>query len=173
MTFVYPVWTSRQVRTADCYLIVTARRRLSRNRFLLSSVCMSDLAWRRTEQAHRPIGSVVRTSASTNQKSQVNTRLNQSEASGAIASTNRKSCEQAHQPIRSVGRTSALTNQKSFTKQRRSIRRRSTNQISSGREHWRTPRHARRTDFLRTNFLSSDSSLSQNHGSSNQIPPSE
>ena len=183
MTFVYPVWTSRQVRTADCYLIVTARRRLSRNRFLSSSVCIYDLAWRRTEQSHRPIRSVgsnrldqsevVRTSASTNKKHWANKRLDQSEASGAIASTNRKSCKQAHPPIRSVGRTSALTNHKSFTKQRRSIRRRSTNQISSGREHWRTPRHARRTDFLRTNFVSSDSSSSQTHGSANQIPTSE
>ena len=85
-----PVWTSRQVRTADCYLIVTARRRLSRNRFLLSSVFMSDLAWRKTEQAHQPIGSVG------------SNRLDQSEASD----------EQAHRPIRSVGRTSASTNRK-------------------------------------------------------------
>ena len=76
-----PVWTSRQVRTADCYKIVTARRRLLRNRFLSSSVCMSDLAWRRTAQAHRPIRSVGRTSASTNQKCRA----------------------QAHRPIRSVG----------------------------------------------------------------------
>ena len=75
-----PVWTSRQVRTADCYIIVTARRRLSRNRFLLSSICMSDLAWQNTEQAHRPIGTVGYK------------RINQSEASG----------EQAHRPIRSV-----------------------------------------------------------------------
>ena len=75
-----PVWTSRQVRTADCYIIVTARRRLSRNRFLSSRVCMSDLAWRRTAQAHRPIRSVGRTSASTNQKRRA----------------------QAHRPIRSV-----------------------------------------------------------------------
>ena len=116
-----PVWTSRQVRTADCYLIVTARRRLSRNRFLSSSVCMSDLALRRQnkridqseasyKQAQQPIRSVGRTIASTNQKRRANKRIDQSEVS----------CEQAQRPIRSVGRTSASTNQKIFTKQRRS-----------------------------------------------------
>ena len=145
------------VKTGQNGVLLSNRHRKktpSCNRFLSSSVCMSDLAWRRTEQAHRPIGSVVRTSASTNQKRRANKRLDQSEASG----------KQAHRPIRTVGRTSASTNQKSFTKQRR---RRSINKISSVREHWRTPRHARMTDFLRTNFLSSYSSPSQNHGSAN------
>ena len=107
-----PVWTSRQVRTADCYLIVTARRRLSRNRFLLSSVCMSNLAWRRTEQAHRPIGSVG------------SNRLDQSEAS----------CEQAHRPIRSVSRTSASTNQKHQAQEHRPIRSVRRNHIDQSEE---------------------------------------
>ena len=73
-----PVWTSRQVRTAGCNIIVTARRRLSRNRFLSSSVCMSDLAWRRTAQTHQTIRSVG------------HKRIDQSEASGTSASTNQK-----------------------------------------------------------------------------------
>ena len=107
-----PVWTSRQVRTADCCIIVTARRRRSRDHFLLSRVCMSDLAWRRTEQAHRPIGSVghrridqseaLGTSALTNQKRWANKRIDQSEASGTSALTNQKRRAQAHRPIRNV-----------------------------------------------------------------------
>ena len=100
-----PVWTSRQVSTADCYIIVTARRRLLRNCFLLSSVCMSDLAWRRIEQAHRPFRCVG------------HKRIDQSEASGTSASTNQK---------RPQGKAQAYEPSHSFTKQ---IRRRSTNQI--------------------------------------------
>ena len=114
------------------------------------------------ERSPRPIRSVVRTSA------------------GPI-----RSVVQSAGPIRSVVRTSASTNQERRANncldqseefheaEKKQRRRRSTNQTSSGREHWRTPRHARRTDFLRTNFVSSDSSPSENHGSANQIPTSE
>ena len=73
----------------------------------------------KTEQTHRPIGSVK------------SDRLDQSEASGEQAQDQSEasckaqdqseaSCEQVHRPIRSVRQTIASTNQKSFTKQRRS-----------------------------------------------------
>ena len=149
MTF---VCTCLDVKTGQNGGLLSNRHRKktpSCNRFLSSSVCMSDLAWRRTEQAHRPIRSVGHKC------------IDQSKASVISESTNQK---------RPQGTAQAYKPSKSFTKQRR---RRSTNQISSGREHWRRPRHARRTDFLRTDFLSLDSSSSQNHRSANQIPPSE
>ena len=106
----------------------------------------------------------------TKQKLQANERLDQSESRASAG------------PITVVAPTSASTNQErranncldqsgaSFTKKRR---RRSTNQTSSGREHWRTPRHARRTDLLRANSVSSDSRTIENHGSAKQIPSTE
>ena len=180
----------------------------------------------KTEQTHRPIGSVG------------SDRLDQSEESCEQAQDQSEaSCEQVHQPIRSVGLTIASTNQKSFTKQRRSregaaqpIRLRLAGRIGGrlvtpeGRTfcglvlflrifhqvrttdqpirslHWsffglisflrilhqvRTTDHPIRSlhrsnsdglirmDFLRTNFVSSDSSPSEKHGSANQIETSE
>ena len=196
MTFVCTCLTSRQVRTADCYLIVTARRRLSRNLFLSSSVCMSDLAWRRQNkridqlEASGAIASTNRKSRAnkrrtnqkrrakrrtnqkrrtnkrrtnqkhrakrrTNQKRRANKCIDQSEASGAIASTNRKRRankridqsgalgEQAPRPIRRVGSDRLDQSGASGEQLPRPIRRvspsenhGSTNQTSSGREHW-------------------------------------
>ena len=114
--FVCTCLTSRQVRTADCYLIVTARRRLSRNRFLSSSVCMSDLALRRQ-----------------------NKRIDQSEASGAIASTNPKSRA-----------TKRRTNQKRRAKRRTNQKRRANKCIDqSGASGEQLPRPIRRVSQSR------------------------
>ena len=149
----------------------------------------------KTEQTHRPIRSFGRTIASTNQKRRTksrtnqklrtNDRLDQSEASGKRSPRPIRSVVQSTGPITSVALTSALTNQESRANncldqsedfheaEKKQRRRRSTNQTLSGREHWRTPRHARRTDFLRANSVSSDSSPIENHGSANQIATSE
>ena len=171
---------------------------------------MSNLTWQRQNkridqsEASGAIASTNRKSRAnkrrTNQKRRANDRLDQSEASG----------ERSPRPIRSVRRTIFSTNQKSFTKQRRSregaaqpIRLRQAGSIGGrlvtpeGRSFFglisflpnlhqvRTTDHPIRslhrsnsdglirTDFLRTNFVSSDYSPSEKHGSSNQIATSE